>query len=274
MKEINDYLETMFRPYSQTPRLREARQELQAMMEDAYANLIAGGATPNEAMVQVVMDFGNLSELAPTLGISDDVASAEAAEQAIYPAITMEEAQSFAETHRHTSPRLGIAIGLYVLSPIPLILLLAAADLPDFFLAPEIALSAGIVFFLIIAAIGTMMVVGVSGRFSSFRRLQEGRFTQDPSVVQWVNELSRRSERRYTAALTVAVLLWILSPAALIVVSLAPPTPLQGIWIATSTVLLLVLVAIGLYVVFREAWANSAAGAINRGLAKRASART
>ena len=45
MKEINDYLETMFRPYPQTPRLHEARQELQGMMEDAYANLIAGGAT-------------------------------------------------------------------------------------------------------------------------------------------------------------------------------------------------------------------------------------
>ena len=219
------------------------------------------------------MDFGNLSELAPTLGISDDVASAEAAGQAVYPAITMEEAQSFAETHRREGPRLGIAVGLYVLSPIPLILLLAAADLPGFFLNPGIAIGAGIVLLLLIAAVGTMMVVGISGRFSPFARLQEGRFTQDPSVVQWVNELPHRNERRFTASLTVAVLLWVLSPAALIVVSLAPPTPLQGMWLAASTVLLLVLVAIGLYVFLRAAWASSAAGAINRGLAKRVSAR-
>jgi len=75
MNEINDYLEAMFSPYPQSPRLHEAKAELQGVTEDAYGGHIAQGATPNEAMVQIVTDLGNLDELAPTLGIAADLAS-------------------------------------------------------------------------------------------------------------------------------------------------------------------------------------------------------
>ena len=41
MNVIVAYLDSMFNAYPQTPRLLEAKAELQAMMEDAYASFIA-----------------------------------------------------------------------------------------------------------------------------------------------------------------------------------------------------------------------------------------
>lgn len=64
MNVIIAYLETMFSAYPQTARLQEAKAELQAMMEDAYTGLIAEGRAENEAVGQVIRDFGNLEEVA------------------------------------------------------------------------------------------------------------------------------------------------------------------------------------------------------------------
>ena len=73
MDTIETFLDNMFAPYPATPRLTEARGELRAMMEDAYNDAIAQGKTHNEAVGQVITDFGNLHELAPVLGIAQDI---------------------------------------------------------------------------------------------------------------------------------------------------------------------------------------------------------
>ncbi len=73
MDVINAYLETMFSPYPQTPRLLEAKEELRGMMEDAYNEAISAGRSNNEAVGKVITEFGNLDELAPILGIISDI---------------------------------------------------------------------------------------------------------------------------------------------------------------------------------------------------------
>ena len=73
MDTIETFLDNMFAPYPATPRLIEARSELRAMMEDAYNDAIAQGKTHNEAVGRVITDFGNLHELAPVLGIAQDI---------------------------------------------------------------------------------------------------------------------------------------------------------------------------------------------------------
>ena len=78
MDTIDTFLDAMFAPYPSTPRLLEAKGELRAMMEDAYADAVGRGRTHNEAVGQVITDFGNLEELAPVLGILPDIRSAQA----------------------------------------------------------------------------------------------------------------------------------------------------------------------------------------------------
>ena len=60
MDTIDTFLDAMFAPYPSTPRLLEAKGELRAMMEDAYADAVGRGRTHNEAVGQVITDFDNL----------------------------------------------------------------------------------------------------------------------------------------------------------------------------------------------------------------------
>ena len=158
MDTIDTFLDAMFAPYPSTPRLLEAKGELRAMMEDAYADAVGRGRTHNEAVGQVITDFGNLEELAPVLGILPDIRSAQAGTAGAatdpagtsaapdpaaagaaaplpqdeaasdYPIVTLPEAQALAEARRRTGRLLGRGVALFVLAPIPLIV---AANLID-----------------------------------------------------------------------------------------------------------------------------------------------
>ena len=162
MDTIDTFLDAMFAPYPSTPRLLEAKGELRAMMEDAYADAVGRGKTHNEAVGQVITDFGNLEELAPVLGILPDIRSAQADPAGAaaadpagaapgpasaapdpaaagaslppddapsgYPVVTLPEAQALAEARRRTGRLLGRGVALFVLAPIPLIV---AANLTD-----------------------------------------------------------------------------------------------------------------------------------------------
>ena len=71
METIRNYLSTMFAGLPDTPEVRKAYEELAAMMEDKYTELIAEGCSENEAVGIVISEFGNLEELAQTLGIEE-----------------------------------------------------------------------------------------------------------------------------------------------------------------------------------------------------------
>lgn len=71
METIRNYLESMFRGLPQTDKVMKAKSELLQMMEDKYSELIRSGKTENEAVGEVIQNFGNLEDLADDLGIDD-----------------------------------------------------------------------------------------------------------------------------------------------------------------------------------------------------------
>ncbi|MBQ9027668.1 MAG: hypothetical protein IJ110_02760 [Lachnospiraceae bacterium] len=71
METIRNYLNTMFAGLPDTPEVRRAYEELAAMMEDKYTEMIAEGHSENETVGTVISEFGNLEELAQTLGIEE-----------------------------------------------------------------------------------------------------------------------------------------------------------------------------------------------------------
>ncbi len=71
METIRNYLESMFRGLPQTDKVMKAKSELLQMMEDKYTELIRSGKTENEAVGEVIQNFGNLEDLAEDLGIMD-----------------------------------------------------------------------------------------------------------------------------------------------------------------------------------------------------------
>ena len=70
MNILDNYLDTMFSRYPLTPETQEAKCELRAMMEDSYNGAIAAGRSQNEAIGQAIAEFGNIEEVAPTLGLA------------------------------------------------------------------------------------------------------------------------------------------------------------------------------------------------------------
>lgn len=73
METIKNYLENMFSHLPNTPEVQKAKYELYQMMEDKYNELISEGKSDNEAIGIVISEFGNLDELADSLGIKSFV---------------------------------------------------------------------------------------------------------------------------------------------------------------------------------------------------------
>ena len=270
MDTIETFLDAMFAPYPTTPRLTEARGELRAMMEDAYNDAIAHGKTHNEAVGQVITDFGNLEELAPVLGIAADIrtdAGPQAAPAAgtptepsrpAYPAVTLPEAQALAQAKRSTASTLAHAVSLFVCAPALLIVLTNLADAGRIAISDNTAAFIGIAFALLLVGLGVGMLVQRRSAFSSVHHLIEGRFTPDPVVTAWAARERLNQETVRTRRLTIAVFLWIVSALPILATSMltpdqGPQSELSGIGVAIS----LVIIATGLNIYLPAAWASS-----------------
>ncbi len=70
METIRIYLDNMFMNLPNTAKVQRAKRELLQMMEDKYTELKESGKTENEAVGIVISEFGNLEEIAESLGIS------------------------------------------------------------------------------------------------------------------------------------------------------------------------------------------------------------
>lgn len=270
MNAITAHLETVFDSYPQTPRLLEAKAELRTMMEDAYAELIASGASPSEAAGRVITDFGDLDELAPTLGLAaakggQPVGTLDDVAQGARPPATLGEAERFADAARRTRLHLGGALAAFVASPIPLLLLIAGADARALSVSVEVAIGLGLLALLLVTVVGAILLIRRSGRLAPFARLRQGRFARNAAVERWADELATAHDRRRVAALTTAVALWIASPAPLLIAALAEPSPTQGVWIAAGAAFALLAAAVGLLIQSSASWARSVAETLHGG---------
>lgn len=86
MDVITSYLDTLFAPHPATTRMREARTQLQALMETASADARASGLSEHEAVARAIAEYGDLDEMAPRLGIAEELA--RASEHTTAPAAT------------------------------------------------------------------------------------------------------------------------------------------------------------------------------------------
>lgn len=110
MDAIASYIDHMFRSLSQTEEVRRAKRDLLQMSEDRYRELIAGGASENEAVGRVIAQFGTLDELADELGIRAEVDGA-AADDSVE--MSDDDAERYLRLHRRASA--FIAAGVLVI---------------------------------------------------------------------------------------------------------------------------------------------------------------
>ncbi|WP_350257754.1 permease prefix domain 1-containing protein [Scrofimicrobium sp. R131] len=254
MEIINAYLETMFAPYPNTARLQAAKAELKQMMEDAYVEARAGGATENEAVGQVITEFGNLDEVAGALGIATDVQAPVGSDRTL----PLAEAMDFAQERERTQPVLALAVSLFVLSPTVLIALQAPSWNP---LGDGVRVLVGLAFLLILVAVGVAVLVKRDSDLSRFHQINHGHFDPSPELIRWAEALREQHRPRRTRALVAAICLWVCSVLpflAAIPFDEAAPGGDSAIllWGVPGT---LILVALGLAIFLPADWASEVA---------------
>ncbi|SDN25012.1 permease prefix domain 1-containing protein [Actinomyces ruminicola] len=277
MDTIDAFLEAMFAPYPATPRLLDAKRELHAMMEDAYADAVASGKSHNEAVGQVITDFGNLEELAPVLGILSDIRDAATPKDAApasapaaapptpdatpseYPVITLPEAQALAEARRTTGAQLGIGVALCVLAAAPLFLSLSLSQSDDGLglipLNEDQATAAGLPLALVVVALAVTLLIRRHRAFMGLTHLTDGKFTRDPVVSAWAARLRLEHEATRSRALAIAVALWILAPIPVVGAGILFQDHNGGEQLLGLTIALLI-VALGLRIFLPTTWAS------------------
>ena len=114
METIKSYLETMFANMPNTPEVIRAKTELLGMMEDKYNELIQEGKSENEAVGTVISEFGNLDELADTLGINSQ--PHEAADNRRI--LSLDEVKSYIRAYSKRSFLIAIGVMLCIFSPV------------------------------------------------------------------------------------------------------------------------------------------------------------
>lgn len=154
MNAIRNYLDNMFRNLPNTEAVRRAKSELLQMMEDKYEELISEGKTENEAVGIVISEFGNLDELADSLGISEAVTENPVEDKPMLSMDRVKEYLSMNNTRAILTP-LGIALCiLSVVSPILANILPVDLDI----------IGAGGMFGIIAIAVGLFIFSGIKSK--------------------------------------------------------------------------------------------------------------
>ncbi len=115
MDTIKSYLETMFANLPATPDVLKAKDELCGMMEDKYNELIGEGKSENEAVGIVISEFGNLDELADTLGIDSQACTHVENKRTL----TKEEAKCYINAGTRHALLTALGVFLCIFSVVP-----------------------------------------------------------------------------------------------------------------------------------------------------------
>lgn len=153
MNTIKNYLDNMFRNLPNTDAVRKAKAELLQMMEDKYEELIREGKTENEAIGIVISEFGNLDELADSLGIGEQVN--ESADES-KPILSIDRIKSYLSMINQRALLIPIGIALCICSVASPII---AESLPFDLLG-----GAGGMFTMIAVAVVLFVLAGIKGK--------------------------------------------------------------------------------------------------------------
>lgn len=202
METIRNYLESMFGNLPNTPEVLKAKAELWQMMEDKYNELISEGVSENEAVGTVIGDFGNLDELAETLGIQNVLQEQVKYQGRILP---QEEVDAYISAKERSARFVGLGVMLCIVSPIPFLIASAFEEAVHF----ENNVPYGIataVFFLILAAAISIFVFD-SVKMGAWKYLTRELVCIDYSTAESIHN-SREAERQKQAVIkTIGVLL-------------------------------------------------------------------
>lgn len=199
MNAIRNYLDNMFRNLPNTEEVRRAKTELLEMMEDKYEELIKEGKTENEAVGIVISEFGNLDELAESLGISEAVAENPDEDK---PMLSLDRVKEYLSMMSQYSMLVPLAIGLCIFSVAFNIIADAIPGFPEFFGVVCMFLSIGV-------AVGLFIYEGI--RKNVYKEIYAKECSLSIESAEYVRSVRKNYKSTYALMSSFGICLCILS---------------------------------------------------------------
>ena len=240
METIKTYLENMFMHLPDTHEVSKAKAELLSMMEDKYNELKSEGKSENEAVGIVISEFGNLEELASTLGlqqyITGEVPSATKK-------VSLDDAKRYIDICNKSGIRTALGVMLCILCPVPLLILGGLTEIGTY--NENILGTIGIVLLLAIIAIAVAIFIMNDSFTENFKYIKKEPVHLDYQTQQFVKKEQEVTKTTNTLYMTIGVMLYIISVIPVIILGIM--TSVNGFTGACAVVLTLILVSIATF---------------------------
>ena len=188
METIKNYLESMFRNLPNTSEVIKAKNELFQMMEDKYTELRREGKSENEAVATVISEFGNLDELASSLGIKHVLETEK--EQPQRRNLSLDEVKEYLDDLFVSITFKMAGIVCFIICTIPVI----------FFgdVLPGNHETIGIVMMFILIAMGVAGMIIPRTRMEPWRFLKHEPCSISPATTDYVSSEKKKFTKTYT----------------------------------------------------------------------------
>lgn len=207
---------------------------------------------------QSIPDLDKIIKISNIFAVSTDYLLKEEGEEEIYAdaglqsedteelsrSISMEEANEFMDLTKSLSNKMALAIGLFILSPICLLLLGGMSEYGIISITEDMAGGTGVAVLLILVAIGVSVIVPAGMKLSKYEFLENERISLQYGIKEMVQKRQEESESSFQRNTVTGVTLIIIS---VIPIFLAVAMNAKEIVYVYCVVLLLCLVACSVY---------------------------
>lgn len=243
METIITYLDNLFAAYPVTEETRRAKGELLINMEDKYNELLSQGKSKNEAVGMVIAQFGNIEELMDSLNVRKSAAAQAVGDEDELPLAQDSEVEEFIQASRQCAGRTALGVGLCIASPALLIYLATIG-------ATAMSALAGIGALLLMVAAAVGLFITSSARLKEYDAEKRYKKRLSFTMQDRVNEIYARFRQTYAMWMCVGIGLCVISPLPVIYSAIVNGS-------AFGVVMLLIMVAVGVFCVIRVSGENT-----------------
>ncbi|HOZ37692.1 MAG TPA: permease prefix domain 1-containing protein [Anaerolineaceae bacterium] len=244
MDAIKSYLENMFLHLPKTAEVLRAKEELAQMMEDKYTQLRSEGRTDNEAVGQVISEFGNLEELAETLGIPQEVKDLDSETKLI--TMTDSEVERYLQVSKDTGKQIALGVAIILLGVANLIFVNAIADRG--FLAEKVGQAIGVGGLLLLIALAVYIFIMAGMKSEKYEKLETTTVKIDPYLHDRIAQMKEDYRPAFARRIAGGVALILLGVVGLVTVAILDIGGDFGVMLTVVGLLLAIGLAVGLFI--------------------------
>ncbi|MFL2071928.1 permease prefix domain 1-containing protein [Marinilactibacillus psychrotolerans] len=204
MNTIQEYVDKMFKQVVKTEETEQLRIDILANMEDRYLALIEEGASENEAIGTVIVEFGNIEEVLDEMGLNHEK---NLDEMDIEDVLVVELADAHEYIEARSKAGMGIGLGVLACSVglgglVSTFSFLAVGNDGPFFI--------GMIWLLIFSCLGVAQFIFQGLRLSNYKQYDKP-FILVPEARDSIEVLSKNYKKSHGLSIVFGVVLCIFS---------------------------------------------------------------